>query len=785
MFYTRKIIGLFKVKFVLNSACPLTPRRGEMKNSFLLFLSFLSFLSCADHSSMEHHHQETAKSLGNGSPAPETLAMIDSVQKAQNSVDPMKVMVMMSKERAQLLHQQMQSSNGLQKINAQVMYGFELLKAGDTENAITQFKEVLKTVEPLQIPGKEQTVLEMQKLLALAYLRLGEQQNCILNHTSASCIIPIAKAGQHAQKEGSTEAMRLYQDVLKQSPDDLTSKYLLTIAAMTLGQYPDGIPKQMRIPEGFFGPKIDFPPFPDISNEMGFTSRGTAGGIALEDFDNDGDLDILTSEWGFHDQIRLFDNNGHGGFVDVTERTGLVGVTGGLNINATDYNNDGYKDVLVLRGGWFRDQGKIPSSLLRNNGDGTFTDVTVGAGVYSKRPTNSAAWADFDLDGWLDLIVGNESIPEQGTAFNFPSQLYHNQRDGTFKEVTTEAGIDVNGFVKGCFAGDINNDGLPDIMFSILQNNNRLFLNTSDESGLHFKDISATANIAEPKVSFPTWMFDFNNDGWLDIFVSAYSDGSEDLPGKMLRAYGKKDDPFRPRIYRNNHDLTFTDVSAEMGVVEPAFTMGCNYGDLDNDGYPDFYLATGEPNLKSIVPNKMYWNRGGKSFTDVTYAGGFGSIQKGHAVGFADMDKDGDQDIYVVMGGSFEGDIYQDIFFENPLGSKNNWVVLKMEGVTANRAAIGARIDAEIVENGQTRHVHEMVTTGASFGGNSLQVEMGLGQAKEIKSLTVTWPSKKAAKQVFQNIAINKAYYLKEGGQLELVPYDPVPFAKNESPHHH
>jgi hypothetical protein len=309
---------------------------------------------------MEHHHETTKP----GTPAPETLAMIDSVQKAQKAVDPMKVMVMMSKERAQILQQKMQSSNGLEKINTQVMYGFELLKGGDTENAIKQFEEVLKIVEPLQIPGKEQTVLEMNKLLALSYLRLGEQQNCILNHTSASCIIPIAKAGQHTNIEGSTEAIKLYENILTKSPDDLTSKYLLTIASMTLGQYPDGIPKPMRIPGDFFVSKVDFPHFPDISNELGFTTRGTAGGIAVEDFDNDGDLDIVTSEWGFHDQIRLFDNNGHGGFEDVTDRTGLMGVTGGLNINATDYNNDGYKDVLMLRGGWFRDQGKNSGFLV-------------------------------------------------------------------------------------------------------------------------------------------------------------------------------------------------------------------------------------------------------------------------------------------------------------------------------------------------------------------------------------------------------------------------------------
>jgi hypothetical protein len=137
------------------------------------------------------------------------------------------------------------------------------------------------------------------------------------------------------------------------------------------------------------------------------------------------------------------------------------------------------------------------------------------------------------------------------------------------------------------------------------------------------------------------------------------------------------------------------------------------------------------------------------------------------------------------MGGSFEGDVYQDIFFENPMGNKNNWVVLQLEGVNANKAAIGARLDAEIEENGKTRHVFEMVTTGASFGGNSLQVEMGLGQAKEIKSLTVTWPTKKTEKQVFQSLPINKAYHLKEGGQPEPIPYNTVPFEKKSAEHHH
>ncbi|HZV70335.1 MAG TPA: CRTAC1 family protein [Saprospiraceae bacterium] len=729
---------------------------------------------------MDHAHDAPG-----GNPSSETLAMIDSVQKAQQNVDPEKVNIILCAQRAESYKAKLPSVSGLEKANLMVMYGFEELKAGNTVKALEAFQDVITFVTPMQIPGKEKTILEVKKMLAIAALRLGEQQNCINNHTSASCVIPIAKAGQHTLTDGSTQAMQLYIEILKAEPTDLTSKYLLSIAAMTLGKFPDGIPSSMRLPDGYFKSSMPFPMFTDIAPELGLDKRGLAGGVAVEDFDRDGLLDIMVSAWGFLDQIRFLKNKGDGSFEDMTVQAKLKGVTGGLNLRHADYNNDGYADVLILRGAWLRDQGRIPNSLLRNNGDGTFTDVTIGAGMYSKRPTQNAVWADFDRDGWLDLFIGNESIPEAGTAFNFPSELYHNQRDGTFKEISKEAGLNINSFVKGSTGGDINNDGLEDLYISNLNGANLLFLNTSDETGIHFQNISAAAGIGEPYVSFPTWMFDFDNDGWLDIFVSAYSDGSEDLPGKVLRAYGKKDDPFRPRLYHNNKNNTFTDVSSPMGLTEPAFTMGSNYGDLNNDGFPDFYLGTGEPNLKSIVPNKMYLNREGKYFDDVTYAGGFGNIQKGHAVGFADFDQDGDQDIYVVMGGSFEGDVYETIFFENPMPRENHWITLRLEGKESNRLALGARVEAEITENGKSRNVCSMVSTGSSFGGNSLQLEMGLGKATMINNLKVTWPSKNRNVQDFKNIEINKAYFLKEGGTLEPVAYQYIPFKKEGMHHQH
>lgn len=758
-----------------------------ISNVLAVVLMVFLLLACKQEKA-SHVHTESKPdfpSSDKSQPSPETLAMIDSVQKAQNAVDPMKVTVLLYAQRSAVYKQKSDATSGWEKANFMIMYGFEELKGGNSQKAIEIFQNVLEYVAPLEINGKLQTILEIKKLIAISALRMGEQENCILNHTSASCVIPIAKSGQHTKPEGSVLAMEIYQEILREAPEDLTSKYLINIAAMTLGKFPDGVPATMRLPKGYFTSPVSFPAFTDIATDLGLDRRGLAGGIAVEDFDRDGDLDIMHSSWGFHDQIKLHRNNGDGSFEDVALTSGLKGVTGGLNLRHADYNNDGFADVLVLRGAWLLDQGRIPNSLLRNNGDGTFTDVTVGAGLYSKMPTQNAVWADFDLDGWLDLFIGNESIAEKGSAFTFPSQLYHNKGDGTFKEIAKQAGLNINSFVKGSAAGDIDNDGREDLYISSLNKHDELYLNKSDANGMRFENISSTAGIGEPLVSFPAWMFDFDNDGWLDIFVSAYSDGSEDLPGKVLRAYGKKDDPFRPRLFKNNGNKTFTEVSSAMGLTEPAFTMGCNYGDLDNDGFLDFYLGTGEPNLRSIVPNKMYWNRGGKSFSDITYAGGFGNIQKGHAVGFGDMDRDGDQDLYVVMGGSFEGDVYQNIFFENPIGQDNHWIVLRLEGTNANRLALGARVEIVISEKGKKRSIHEVVSTGASFGGNSLQLEMGLGKAESIEKIKITWPSIKSQPQEFSNLAIDKAYFIKEGSPAQEIEYPHVPLKKGTQAHHH
>ena len=214
----------------------------------------------------------------------------------------------------------------------------------------------------------------------------------------------------------------------------------------------------------------------------------------------------------------------------------------------------------------------------------------------------------------------------------------------------------------------------------------------------------------------------------------------------------------RVRLYRNNHDGTFKDVTRDAKLYKVLHSMGSNFGDLDNDGFLDFYLGTGDPDLTTVVPNRMFRNAEGKFFQDVTTSGGFGHVQKGHAVAFGDIDNDGDQDVYEVMGGAYEGDTAHNVLYLNP-GHGNNWITLKLEGVKSNRSAIGARIKVTTSD----RAICKTVCTGGSFGCSPLRQEIGLGKATEIKQIEITWPS--GLVQVLNNTKVNRFYNVREGDE--------------------
>jgi hypothetical protein len=249
-----------------------------------------------------------------------------------------------------------------------------------------------------------------------------------------------------------------------------------------------------------------------------------------------------------------------------------------------------------------------------------------------------------------------------------------------------------------------------------------------------------------------------DNDGVLDIFVGAYAAEIADLASSAL---GLPVTTELARLYRGTGPGRFEDVTARYNLTRPTAPMGSNFGDLDNDGYLDFYLGTGYPRIQNVMPNVMYRNQRGRRFADVSTSGGFAHLQKGHGVVFADFDHDGDQDVFEEMGGAFPGDKAHNVFYENP-GFGNHWITVKLVGVRSNRSAIGARIRAEIVEGGTRRSVYKHVNSGGTFGANPLRQTIGLGQASAIEQLDVFWPTT-GMTQTFKNVRADQAIQIVEG----------------------
>jgi tetratricopeptide (TPR) repeat protein len=696
-----------------------------------------------------------------------TRRMAERLRQLAAELDPAEV-PFLNRRRAEIYRRALTPDlSPPEELETRLRLGIELLQAGESEDAIAAFTKAEALLARLDADERTAHRALLHHLLGLAHLRLGEQENCIARHTSESCLFPIPKGGVHTLERGSRRAIEHFNAVLDQDPDDLVSIWLLNLAHMTLGDYPAALPPARRLPPEVFRSDSDIGRFREVASSCGLAALGRAGGAAMEDFDGDGFLDVVCSSWGLDDPIRFFRSRGDGVFEERTEAAGLEGLTGGLNLVHADYDNDGDADVLVLRGAWFRRWGRQPNSLLRNRGDGSFDDVTEAAGLLSFHPTQTAAWGDYDNDGWLDLFVGNESTPDD----SHPCELFRSQ-DGRFVECAAEAGVACIGYVKGVAWGDYDNDGRLDLYLSRLGEPNVLYRNLGPGSAAgsakastapqpwRFEDQSARAGVTEPADGFPTWFWDFDNDGWLDIFAASYAwDGTEaDVAADYL---GLKTERAKPRLYRNRGDGTFEDVTQAARLDRVLVAMGANFGDLDNDGWLDFYVGTGEPSLSALMPNRMFRSREGRFFEDVTTSGGFGHLQKGHGVAFGDIDNDGDQDVYAVLGGAYEGDAFQNALFENP-GHGNHWITLRLAGTRSNRGAVGARIELEVEEDGRTRRIFAVVSTGGSFGSSSLQQELGLGKARSVRRLKVTWPATGEV-QVFEDVPADRVVEVTEG----------------------
>jgi hypothetical protein len=591
--------------------------------------------------------------------------------------------------------------------------------------------------------GREHDRLELRKILGILEFRQAQLENWIRSHNAASAIFPPVSATYFTETRSCSQAIQDFLACLQQEQDALEEQWLLNLAIMALGKYPQAVAKKYLLPPGAFQSGDDIGRFVDIAPSLGLDVFSMAGGVIMDDFDNDGRLDLVISSADPCAALHYFHHNEDGTFADWSRRAGLANQLGGLNIVQADFNNDGWLDIFVMRGAW---QTPIRPSLLRANGDGTFTDITREAGLALPASTQAAAWADFDNDGHVDLFVGNE---------NAPSQLFHNNGDGTFSDVASSAGVDRVGFSKGAAWGDYDNDGYPDLYVSNEGSENFLYHNNHDGT---FRELAKELGVQTPVWSFPVWFFDYDNDGWLDLYVSSHIESV----AEVVRSYfGLPSRAETQALYRNLAGKRFQNVTRQTGLDRVTMPMGANFGDIDNDGYLDFYLGTGAPSYAALVPNLLFRNQHGKRFVDITSSSGTGSLQKGHGIAIGDLFHDGEPAIVAQLGGMVPGDKYYTSVFRNP-GTHNHWLSVKLVGVKTNRAALGARIKVTIdTGSGGRRSIFRHISSGGSFGASPLEQHIGLGTASRIEELEIWWPTSSST-QTFRELAVDQRIEVQE-----------------------
>jgi FG-GAP-like repeat/ASPIC and UnbV len=657
-------------------------------------------------------------------------------------------------------------------------FAFVALYEGDHDAAASW---LTKAYELARMPGMPAAIrANMMALLGINALRRGEEDNCIGCVGPSSCIFPIGPDALHTQPAGSREAVRWFMSYLDEWPGDLRIRWLLNVASMTLGEHPRKVPTRFLISSASFGSKVDVGRFENVAGRVGLISRGPdlAGGCIFDDFTGDGRPDVFTTTFDVSHGASFYVNRGDGTFEDRSEAFGLGEQVYALNAVRADYDNDGSPDVLLLRGGWEK---PARLSLLRNKEGQAFEDVTVQSGLGESIATESAAWGDYDNDGRLDLFICGEYLPRPGGGAGGAlagepdprnrCRLYHNQGNGKFVDVAVAAGVVNERWAKGASWGDYDNDGRLDLFVSNMDGPPRLYRNMGN--GI-FEDVAPTLGIDGPPHGFTCMFWDYDNDGWLDLFVADYGTSLAEVVADRLNLLKYSDN--HAHVYHNLGTGGFQEVSAQLGLARPMPVMSVNAGDIDNDGLLDLYMGTGWMNLSGLVPNAMFLNLG-NHFEDVTESSGTGHLQKGHGVSFSDWDSDGDLDLFVVLGGGYPGDRGYNALFRNP-GHKRHSIKIKLVGTRTNRSALGAKIVALLKgKDGLRRSIHRVVGNNGSFGGNALTELIGLGESAIVDTLTVSWPTSRTT-QTFRNLAADQTIKITEGSSAFEV-LDELPIASS------
>jgi len=552
------------------------------------------------------------------------------------------------------------------------------------------------------------------------------------------------EAGTALFRAGRFEsAVRAEVESMDANPSDDRPRSVLFQAAQKMGGYPAFVPEahRMEMKTGYAKPTVQFE---DIAARMGLDKTSGGRGTAIFDYDNDGWLDIaIASAYG---GSTLYHNNGDGTFTDVSVGSGLDTTTNTFAFAAGDYNNDGFTDLFIVRAGFYVGEGQ----LLRNNGNGTFTDVTRQSGLQNIwGPGFTPSWVDYDGDGLLDLFVTNNlgGLLERKT----PNRLFHNNGDGTFTEVTEQSGLKTIWPTIGGAWGDYDNDGLMDLFLSNGLGRSQLFHNNGDGT---FTDVSEIAGVTETGFGSPAFWWDYDNDGWMDIGQFIWSDHDNVI---YTMRHGTAPPDGQPmRVYHNNRDGTFTEVSAELGLNECWGTMSGNCGDFNNDGYLDLALGNGSPKLDRLDPMVIFENDG-RSFRNTTFAAGLPLTGKTHGINMADLFGDGRLSIVVAPGGAYPGDLLTTSVY-CPTTLPGNYLNVRLVGVKSNRSAIGARVSIEAGGRKQFREV----SGGTNFGCLPFEQHFGLAGILKVDAVEIGWPS--GLKQRFEGAPVNSTVEFTEGG---------------------
>ena len=573
---------------------------------------------------------------------------------------------------------------------------------------------------------------------ATGHLRLAAADPALRSDALHEAGVALYFSGSYA------EAAQASSDALAADSENSRARYWLWLAAQKLAGYPPEIPRahHMEMKTGWAKATVEYE---DIAERAGLDKTSGGRGIAVFDYDNDGRLDVAIA--CAHGGTSLYRNNGDGTFSDVSVASGLYDGTNGFGMAAGDYNNSGYPSLAIVRMGFYG--GMI--ELWRNNGDGTFADVSVESGVSAWAPSFTCSWVDYDCDGNLDLFV----CTNLGGLFDRKVQhkLYHNNGDGTFTDLAQVAGILAPWGAIGHSWGDYDNDGFPDLFISNVIGRPQLFHNNGDGT---FTDVTAQARLDVPVLAFNAQWCDIDNDGWLDIIQYTWSVHEDSI--HSMRTGGTPRYGHPTRVFRNNRDGTFSVVSAELGLTECWGSMSGNAADINNDGYLDIVLGNGGPLVDRNEPMVILENDG-QRFRNVTYSAGLPLMGKGHGINCADLFGDGRLIILCATGGAYPGDLMTTSAFA-PLRRPGNYLAVLLTGTKSNRGAVGARL--KLVAGG--REQHRVINGGSNFGCLPAQQHFGLGNLDKVESLDIWWPS--GGREHFEGLPVNTRVRITEGESI-------------------